>query len=121
MTATTPTSCPASVLVVPEYWEQPHLQGSIEGGVGRGSTAWHGRVGQGAGAGPRILRLECRSVVGWHHHSGSTYPGAQSCQIGPAPVLQSGAETAHRTHGSMRGHGRMCGATGREIAGDIIS
>ena len=30
-------------------------------------------------------------------------------------------ETAHRTHGSMRGHGRMCGATVREIAGDISS
>ena len=37
--ATTPTSCPTSVLVVPEYWEQPHLQGDFEGGVGRGSTA----------------------------------------------------------------------------------
>ena len=39
MAATTPTSCPASVLTVAELWEQPHLHGSFEGGVGRGSTA----------------------------------------------------------------------------------
>ena len=39
MAATTPTSCPASVLTVAELWEQPHWHGSFEGGVGRGSTA----------------------------------------------------------------------------------
>ena len=50
-----------------------------------------------------------------------TRPGAHFPLIGPAPVLQSATDTAHRTHSSMRGHGRMYGATGREIAGDTIS
>ena len=59
---------------------------------GSGAGPPHGTVvvGHGAGAGPRVLRLECRSVVGCHYHSGSTHPGAQPCLIRPAPVLQSG-------------------------------
>ena len=66
MAATTPTSCRTSVLVVPEYWEQPHLQWSFEGGVGRGSTAGMVVVGHGAGAGPRVLHQVGRAVVGCH-------------------------------------------------------
>ena len=95
-------------------------EGASREGSGAGPPRGTAVVGHGAGAGLRVLRHVGRALVGCHWRV-SYSARAHFPLIWPAPVLQSGTVTAHRTHGSMRGHGRMCGATGREIAGDIIS
>ena len=121
MAATTPTSCPASVLTVAELWEQPHLHGSFEGGVGRGSTAGMVVVGHGAGAGPRVLRQVGRAVVGCHQLSCPTRLGAHFPSVGQGPGRQSTTTIVHGTHALIASKMRIRVAAGREIAGDIIS
>ena len=121
MAATIPTSCPASVLTVAELWEQPHLHGSFEGGVGRGSTAGMVVVGHGAGAGPRVLRQVGRAVVGCHQLSCPTRLGAQFPSVGQGPGRQSTTTIVHGTHALIASKMRIRVAAGREIAGDIIS
>ena len=91
--ATIPTSCPASVLTVAELWEQPRLHGSFEKGVGRGSTAWHGR------GGARCWRGTARPASGWQSCGGLSPAFVPYSARSTVPISWPGARSAiHDNH-----------------------